>query len=286
MVWHDGELAVQTRAGVVEQARKVGAIIGENIPAAAAHFLGARPYVIVATAGASGEIRASILAGEPGFATAVSDRSVRILPTSGHIESVLSDIGENSSIGLLAIDPSTRRRMRVNGRASASGSAIVITTREVYSNCPQYIHSRTVERGPARTPTAMASASLTLEQQAWIAHADTFYIASAHPEAGADASHRGGAPGFVRVESAGRLAIPDYSGNNMFNTLGNLETDPRCALLFVDGATGATLQLHGRAEVRWDGDPRLGDMPGAMRIIDIGIDGVVETRDAVALRWK
>ncbi len=61
MAWHEGELAVQTRAGVAAQAQKVGRIIGKTIPAAAAQFLAARPYVIVATVAADGAISASIL---------------------------------------------------------------------------------------------------------------------------------------------------------------------------------------------------------------------------------
>jgi hypothetical protein len=49
-----------------------------------------------------------------------------------------------------------------------------------------------------------------------------------------------------------RLAFPDYSGNRMFQTLGNLAVNPRAGLLFVDWETGSTLQLTGRAQIIWD----------------------------------
>jgi len=102
---------------------------------------------------------------------------------------------------------------------------------------------------------------------------------------GADASHRGGLPGFVRVESVNRLVFPDYRGNRMFNTLGNLELSPRAGLLFPDFTTGDALQLSGRAAVLWD-DPRLAEFPGAERLVVFDIEKVVELSEATHLRFQ
>jgi len=118
------------------------------------------------------------------------------------------------------------------------GDSIVVATREVYSNCPQYIH-----------PRAFAPRSLQEASREVIAAADTVFLATAHPVHGADASHRGGA---VRAESPTRLSWPDLPGNNMFNSLGNLLMNPRCGLLFVDFERGAALRLRGRATVHDD----------------------------------
>jgi predicted pyridoxine 5'-phosphate oxidase superfamily flavin-nucleotide-binding protein len=90
---------------------------------------------------------------------------------------------------------------------------------------------------------------LDARQGAAIAAADTFFIASWHPAGGADASHRGGRPGFVEVRDERTLEFPDYPGNNMFNTLGNLAGHPRAGLLFADFERGDLLQLTGRARV-------------------------------------
>jgi hypothetical protein len=79
----------------------------------------------------------------------------------------------------------------------------------------------------------------------------TFFLGTAHPERGADASHRGGAPGFVRVEG-NQLWWPDYPGNNLFNSFGNLAVNPEAALLFIDFGTGAVLHLSGTASIEWD----------------------------------
>jgi len=284
MAWHEGELAVQTRAGVAAQAQRVGRIIGETIPAAAAQFLAARPYVIVATVSSDGAISASILGGAPGFTVTTSERSIRIEPRFGHLAEVIAGLNDTGTIGLLAIDPANQRRMRANGSAAVHDTTIFMTTREVYSNCPQYIHPRTIEPQPAEAAEKLTGNALTADQQAWISRSDTLYIASAHQETGADASHRGGEAGFVRGEGANRLALPDYSGNNMFNTLGNLAVDPRCGLLFIDGPSGSTLQLRGRATLLWD-DPRIAAMPGAERLVEIEVEEVTETRNALPLRW-
>jgi hypothetical protein len=88
--------------------------------------------------------------------------------------------------------------------------------------------------------------------------ADTFFLGTTNPERGSDASHRGGAPGFVRV-GGGRLWWPDYPGNNLFNSFGNLAVDPEAALLFFDFDSGRTLQLSGLAEIDWDAAGRPGD---------------------------
>ena len=89
--------------------------------------------------------------------------------------------------------------------------------------------------------------------------ADTFFVASAHPRRGTDVSHRGGDPGFVRMLDDHTLRVPDYAGNSMFNTLGNLHVNPRAGLLFVDFDRWRTLQLTGTATIRFDLEPRAWD---------------------------
>lgn len=276
MSYHEGELAVQARAGVSTEAGKVGRIIGDTIPAAAAAFLSAQPFVITSTADAEGRLSASILAGNPGFTRAMAPDSIRVEPSSGHIDRVTGDLAVSSAIGILAIELATRRRMRANGNGVARNGLIVITTREVYSNCPQYIHPIELTAASGPPSSAVRSSELSPEQIDWISASDTFFVASAHPTAGADASHRGGPPGFVVVSDPGSLSFHDFPGNNMFNTLGNLEVNPRCGLLFVDFRKGSTLQLTGRARIRWTAPD--------VRDVEFSVEGIIETQGAVALR--
>jgi predicted pyridoxine 5'-phosphate oxidase superfamily flavin-nucleotide-binding protein len=119
-----------------------------------------------------------------------------------------------------------------------------------------------------------------------VRRADTFFIASAHPKRGADASHRGGRPGFVEVAGNGRrLAFPDYSGNRMFQTLGNLAVNTRTGLLFLDWETRNTLQLTGRAQITWDAHI-LRSRPGAERLVEVRLDAVHEHERAMPARWS
>ena len=160
-----------------------------------------------------------------------------------------------------------------------------------FGNCPQYTRERAwrrVDNEPAGIPDR--GTRLTPSQRAWIAAADTFFIASgyraegASPTFGMDASHRGGDRGFVQVVSDTRLAFPDYAGNNHFNTIGNLLRDPRAGFLFVDFATGSLLQLTGQAEIDWDSEA-ISSIPGARRLVTFDIEEIVELPAAVPLRW-
>ena len=275
MTYHDGELEMQRRAGVRQLAERVGGIINDSLHPAMAAFLAAQRFVIVATVDGAGAVSASLLGAAPGFARATDARVVTVTPAFGHLDCVRNDVGATGAIGLLAIEQATRRRIRINGNASRDGDAITIATHEVYSNCPQYIRPRIARERELATPAVSTADALSEAQQRWIAGSDTFFLASAHPHRGADASHRGGPAGFVTIESPTRLRWPDYSGNNMFNSLGNLTVHPRCGLLFVDFTRGATLQLRGTARVEGD----------AERAITVDLDEVVETTDAVPLRW-
>jgi uncharacterized protein len=156
---------------------------------------------------------------------------------------------------VLAIEFGTRQRIRLNGVAQRAGEGVVLTVTEAFGNCGKYIQRR-LPAGQLTGPAAPAhhqSAALDARQAALVRRSDTFFIASAHPERGAEPPHRGGRPGFVEVADRGhRLTFSDYSGNRMFQTLGNLTVNPRAGLLFVDWESGSTLQLTGRAQIIWD----------------------------------
>jgi predicted pyridoxine 5'-phosphate oxidase superfamily flavin-nucleotide-binding protein len=205
---------------------------------------------------------------------------VRARPAPGDL--LADNLTAASPVGLLVIDPATRRRMRVNGRGrwTAEGELEVVTE-EVYANCPKYIRRREPDLGERRTgDEPLRGQRLSAQARSLIAGADTLFIATRHPDRGADASHRGGAPGFVRIgaDAEGRdvLFIPDYAGNNMFNTLGNLLVEPRAGLLVLDFDRGDALQLTGRGEVRWEGGREL-----AFRV-----DEAVELPGALGYRWR
>ena len=277
-MYHEGERAVQRRAGLARD-NWGSAHVGAVIPPVAADFLGRQRMVVVGAATDAGTVWASVLTGPPGFITTADDRTVVIAhQLTGLFET-------ERDIGLLALDPAARRRMRVNGRAHATDGRLTVRTEQVYSNCPKYIQARTLtEDASATAGTARHTRELTTAQQGWIAAADTFFITTHAAGLGVDTSHRGGNPGFVTVTGQ-RLSWPDYSGNLMYMTLGNLEVDPRCGLLFLDWEHGHTLQLTGHAHTDWDPD-RAAATPGAQRMVDFEVEEVVQIDAAIPLRWS
>lgn len=296
--FHAGELAVQARAHVTAAARRVGGIVQPTIPAPASGFLARQQFGVLGFADADGSVWASLLAGEPGLFRADDPHTLHIaaVPAAGDPLAVALARGEPFEAGVLVLDLATRRRLRLNGVATrAPDGGLRVRVREVYGNCPKYIQQRVLDPQAAGTPapdgrTAPARAArLTDAQRASIACADTCFVASLAPGRGADASHRGGAPGFIQVAPGAAdedvLLLPDYVGNDMFNTFGNLAVHPAAGLLFVDFAHGAALQLTGVADVLWD-RAEFSAWPDARRALRFRVRGAIELPHATALRWR
>lgn len=286
-MYHEGELEVQARAGVSAMAEMVGRSIRDFIPPSALTFLPMQRLSVVGSVAADGSVWASALIGEPGFLSAPDRYTLRIAVGVHSGDPLWRNLATNNSVGVLVLDPATRRRMRVNGRAELTEDGLLVHVQQVYSNCPQYIQQRVprqdaIAEGPRQSNT---STGLTPSQKEWIQHADTFFLATAHPQAGADASHRGGKPGFVQVRGDKALVWPDYSGNNMFQSLGNITANPKAGILFIDFETGHTLQLTGSASIVWDVEQARA-FPGAQRLLEFSIEQVIEASALFATRWK
>ncbi|MFJ7065609.1 pyridoxamine 5'-phosphate oxidase family protein [Streptomyces sp. NPDC101115] len=272
--YHPGSLAVQDRVGVRRLADHVGRSITHGIRPIAAAFLEAQPMLVLGAADEAGRMWASLLTGRPGFTRA----------TGPHTISVAAALPEGTSdgapVGTIALDPRTRRRMRLNGIARRSARGFTVEAEQVFSNCPKYLQKREL-CGFAEEPepgggAVRHGAALTPDQQRSVRTADTFFVATAAPD-GLDTSHRGGNPGFVTLHSPTELSWPDYAGNAMFLTLGNLEADGRAGLLFLDWRTGTTLQLSGLAHTEYGPEGR---------VVRFRLDHVTETPGASPLRWS
>ncbi|WP_159942353.1 MULTISPECIES: pyridoxamine 5'-phosphate oxidase family protein [unclassified Nocardiopsis] len=255
--YHPGELAVQRRSGLTDQAAFSEAARRPDIPDVAAGFLAAQPLLVVGAADDRGDLWCSLLTGAPGFLRAVDARTLDAAARPRPGDPLAEPLGRGpAEVGALAVEPATRRRMRINGTSRPHGEGLRITTRQVYSNCPKYLQKRDLEPAPAGPGTTSRSELLSPEQRKILERADTFFVATADDTGAADANHRGGNPGFLRVHAPDLLSWPDYRGNAMFNTLGNLELQPRAGLLVPEWRTGRLLQITGTARVLWDDDTR------------------------------
>ena len=281
--FHAGERAAQRLAGVETPPM---AAIRPFMPDQHRAFFGLLPCVFVAARDEGGWPAPTVLAGPPGFVARPDATTLRLAAARDDDDPATPLLVPGAAFGLLGLDLSTRRRNRANGRvASSSVDALTLAVEQSFGNCPQYIHVRDATRRDDKIPTAPRTErfeGLDARARASIVVADTLFVASGSDH-GLDISHRGGPPGFARVEGD-TLSIPDYRGNRFFNTLGNLLLDPRAALLFVDFATGDTLVVQGRAEILWDA--RGGAGPVAVeRVWRLRVERGWRRRGALPLRW-
>jgi len=289
--FHAGEVAVQTRLGVAERMEEIGRrVVRDHMPEQHQRFYEQLPMMLAGSVDPAGRPWATMLVGQPGFVQAPDAWHLTFAaqPIPGDPAAAGMTVG--APLGLLGIELHTRRRNRVNGELEVVGpEGLRLHVSQTVGNCPQYIQGREYEwvRDAADTrPRAIEHIdSLDGDAEWLIAAADTLFVATHAGEAGADVSHRGGPAGFVMQEDAGTLLIPDYSGNRMFMTLGNLELDGRAGLLFIDFENGDLLTLTGRAEIVWNG-PELVALGNAERAWRFHLDEGWWLRDALPLRWR
>jgi predicted pyridoxine 5'-phosphate oxidase superfamily flavin-nucleotide-binding protein len=273
--FHDGELAVQRRAGVRDAAQRLtGMLDAPDLRGSFGRFLADRSFAAMTARDPDGRLWISPLTGPPGFLDVVDAATLRV-HTTPQPGDPLHGVAAGQPVGLLAIEFAKRRRVRVNGTlAEACPNSLTIEVDQAYGNCPQYIQQRVLESvSEVAAGSIQFGPELSPADIAMVRRADTALLGTTHPDRGSDASHRGGPPGFVRVEDAHTLWWPDYPGNNMFNSYGNLAIDPAAALLFVDFESGTTLHLSGTAELEW-AVTGAGDDGGTGRRVRFAVEAV------------
>ena len=281
--FHQSELAVQERLGVAESvARYSEGFIRPEMPDQHRSFFSQLPFVLLGLVDHDGYPWAIPLFGNPGFIQSPSDQTLSL----SHQPSLVKDIGLDfrvgQKIGVLGIALDTRRRNRLNGLIDhISDHGFSILVEQSFGNCPQYIQTRNLtfrEHNDANLSQSQfdIADSIGHDAENKIQKADTFFIASrtaifdSDPRSGIDVSHRGGKPGFVKVEG-NRLVFPDFTGNRFFNTLGNIESDGRIGLFFPNFATGEAIFLVGKAKIIWE-DESIASIEGAERLIEVGVE--------------
>jgi ferredoxin-NADP reductase/predicted pyridoxine 5'-phosphate oxidase superfamily flavin-nucleotide-binding protein len=294
--FHAGEQVIQSKTGKRDAMEKFGRkAIRSFMPDQHREFYQQLPFIVAGSVDNQGAPWATLLTGKPGFTQSPTSTSLlvdTILAQGDPIADSLSTIGR--SIGLLGIEIPTRRRNRVNVRVSSVGQAVGLEVDQSFGNCPQYIQTR--DFSFVREPgTASDSQSLvefdSLDEPAttFIETADTFFVSSfinteQRPEIeGVDVSHRGGMPGFVKVDG-NTLTIPDYPGNFIFNTMGNFLLNPKAGLVFPDFETGDMLMLTGSVEILWDNHPEVLAFKGAERGWRLTVEKGKWLKDALPFR--
>jgi len=198
---------------------------------------------------------------------------------------VIREEGKGRMVGGLVIDLANRKRVKLYGRMVAGalgqigGEVDEIARGEVQlvvkieqslgrsskshsnltllnvaaGNCPKYLNSKHIY--PSLPEPKLIPSTPHLPQRAidLLSKSDLFFISSSNHESDMDTNHRGGTPGFVRVvqdnPSGAVFVYPEYSGNRLYQTLGNLQTTPQAGLVFPDFDTGDVLYVTGTTEI-------------------------------------
>ena len=308
--FHAGEQEIQSRMGVRESMERFSKqVIADFMPEQHRDFYQQLPFIMLGHTDKNGWPWATMLSNDSGFVTSANNKKLTInsKPISGEPFAELlqqnphQNRQQNTRIGLLGIELSTRRRNRLAGHITdISNTAIEIEVDQAFGNCPQYIQSRELIKVDGETkeiPEVTSIKTFDNKTKEFIQNSDTFFVASyvktendiknknANINEGVDVSHRGGRPGFIRVDNDDTLTIPDYTGNFHFNTLGNFLLTPKAGLLFPDFETGDLLTLTGTVEILWDSE-ETEYFEGAERLWTFKIDHGFWIKNALPLRWK
>lgn len=294
--FHTGEQAIQERLGVREKMERFGRqVIRDHMPDQHREFYSQLPFVLAGHADRDGWPWASMLVNPPGFISSPDPQTLKVAGRPLEGDPLADGLSAGSRLGLLGIEFHSRRRNRLSAHVtgvSAEGFSLAVD--QAFGNCPQYIQTRAFRfESQADRDRAAYEPLSSFDQRAlrMIDSADTFFVASyvagqndAASE-GVDVSHRGGRPGFVRIDDDRTLTVPDYLGNFHFNTLGNFLVNPKAGLLFVDFNTGDVLTLTGHVEILWD-DPDTKHFAGAERLWRFTLDHGRFLPAALPLRWS
>jgi len=293
--FHEGELAIQERLGVRELVHSYAPkFVRSFLPQQHRDLLETLPFIVVGSVDSNQQPSASILFGSPGFIQSPDETTMQVEATPTNGDPLRKNLREGSPLGFLAIDFETRRRNRLTGKVTQTHqNGFAIKVDQSFGNCPQYIQSRTAS--PATEGADNSTGTITTplgnaELAKRLAAADTFFIASSHFEDqddrkhGVDVSHRGGKPGFMDLAD-NTLKFPDFSGNNHYNTFGNIALNPKVGIVVPDFDTGDMLYIEGIAEIIWGG-PEVEAFDGAERLVSVQITKTTLVERTMPVTWK
>ncbi len=294
--FHEGEKTIQSKVGKRDAMENFGRrVIRSYMPEQHQAFYKQLPFLVVGSVDAQGWPWASILPGTPGFMESLTPSSLDINSPVLSGDPLQGSISVGSPLGLLGIEIPSRRRNRLNARISqVKQKGFSLKVDQAFGNCPQYIQTRDIQF--VRDPMVKLDnqeiehfTSLDNDATQFIQAADTFFVSSYikpqdRPDIeGVDVSHRGGMPGFIKVEG-NTLTIPDYSGNFHFNTLGNFLINPKAGLIFPDFDSGDLLMLTGSVEILWEDHPEVLAFKGAERGWRFTVESGVRLKQALPFR--
>jgi NAD(P)H-flavin reductase/predicted pyridoxine 5'-phosphate oxidase superfamily flavin-nucleotide-binding protein len=274
IAWHEGEVAMHKLMHVPGQENPNSPFLSPG----AGYMVSKAPLLALGTLDEEGRPWTTIFGGKDGFARPIAqstiglrtlvdreyDPVIQVLLGRADDEPVTMD-GEGKMVGGLTIDLETRMRVKLHGRMlagalgaqnkgdSVAEAQLVIKIDKSLGNCPKYLNSKEIVPATPKPKLISDSPKLPIQAVALLEKADMFFMSSFQRKVDMDTNHRGGPPGFVRMisndESGAVLVYPEYSGNRLYESLGNLRTTPLAGITVPDFDTGDVLYFTGKTEV-------------------------------------
>ncbi|KAK2730930.1 hypothetical protein FQN55_005278 [Onygenales sp. PD_40] len=281
--WHQGEEAMHKLMHVPYSENPSAPYLTPG----AAYLAQKSPLIALGTVDNQGRPWTTLWGGNPGFAAPVAqsvigvrtfvdkkyDPVVEALFGGKDNGEVVKEEGDGRLMAGLPVDMENRRRVKLMGRMMGGALAglksmdpaeqgkepehageaqLVMKIEESLGNCPKYISRKHITPAVPKPNLISDSPELPPGAVELLSQADTLFISSIH-ENSMDTNIRGGPPGFVRLVSNGPdgavIAYPEYSGNRLYQTLGNLKTTPLAGYVFPNFETGNVLYVTGRADI-------------------------------------
>ncbi|KAL1610626.1 hypothetical protein SLS60_002296 [Paraconiothyrium brasiliense] len=284
----------------------------------AAFRLQQAPLLAMGTLDAQDRPWTSLWGGNHGFSEMLGGGMVgtRTLVDAAHdpvVQALLGDAekgvmvpGKEKMVAGLTIDLMERKRVKIFGRMIAGcvdavkvevedngeKSAgmpdqqdqiqLITKIEQSLGNCPKYLNQYDIKPAMVTSPLLSHSETLSEEAKALILKSDMFFLTTSVPE-DMDTNHRGGPAGFVRVLSDTEIVYPEYSGNRLYQSLGNLLVNPKIGITFPDYETGDVLYITGTTVVL-AGDDATAILPGSNLAVKIRIGEARVVKQGLPLR--
>ncbi|KAF2091867.1 hypothetical protein K490DRAFT_32975 [Saccharata proteae CBS 121410] len=281
MPWSEGEVAMHTIMRTPDRDNPTAPMLTPQ----AASMLQRAPLLAIGTRDAEQRPWTTVWGGNPSFSRPLGgslvgiraevDRShdpvVQVLTKGRDDGEVTREEGPGRMVSGLPIDLMTRKRVKVYGRlvATALGKPdedkddgkdsgqgdiqLVVNVEQSFGNCPKYLNKKQIQPATPYPKLLHSSPKLSEDGLELLGRADLFFISSSNADKDMDTNHRGGSAGFVRVlsneDDGAELVYPEYSGNRLYQTLGNLKSSPRAGICVPDFITGDVLYMTGTTEI-------------------------------------
>lgn len=250
-IFHEGEYHIQEIRGVRSDSDSLSSMIKKNLPIIAIDFLKNLNFSVISFSTNQKNIFSSLVYDINSFIEIKNDNEIVIslnkrtyIPKNFFKENLIN-------IGFIGLDFKRAMRIRINGKGKIKDNKLFITIDEVYSNCPKHIYRRILqgEIKASKRSEITEYKEINKEFKNIISNANTFFLASSHKEKGLDISHKGGKRGFVTVLSSTKVEFEDVIGNNLFNSLGNIYTNPYISMIFINFEENRTYHIKGIAKI-------------------------------------